>query len=97
MATERRQGYGRALLMTLLGNLGERGIEAVGFCEKPVRGFYEKCGLPILRDGAKHLREYSNGQWLVPADDDILNLTLSESHWQLLGGLNDQCPAYLVE
>ncbi len=91
-----RQGYGRHLLDLLTGTLRRRGTEALGFCEQPLRGFYQKCNVPILYGQARHVRERDHDQWVASTDDDILDLTLSRESAALLNGLNGQRLAYLL-
>ena len=89
-------GYGRQLLESITTSLRERNIEAIGFCEKELRSFYEKCNIEILYNQAKQLRESDNGNWTVPADDDILNLTLSNDSKNLLSNLSQDNLGYIV-
>ncbi len=96
VAAEKRKGYGSELLSAITGNLRSRRIETIGFCESEVRGFYQKCRIYILYDQAKHLREFDQNQWIVPTDDDILDLTLSEESRRLFAALDDRNLAYLV-
>jgi GNAT superfamily N-acetyltransferase len=96
VATQPGRGYGSALLSALLTDLRSRGIEALGFCEEPVRGFYEKCNIRILYDQARYLRQKCYDFWGIPPDDDILDLTLTEESRQLLASLHPDKLAYLV-
>lgn len=91
-----RQGNGKLFLHHIRDNMENRKIEALGFCEKPVRGFYEKCQVPVLYDQAKHLREIPNDPFSVPADDDIFSLTLSGPHFGLLNSLHVNNLAWLL-
>ncbi|MBD0254439.1 MAG: GNAT family N-acetyltransferase, partial [Cytophagales bacterium] len=77
VAAQPRRGYGSALLAALVASLQSRGIEALGFCEEPVRPFYEQCKVGILYDQARYLREKRDDWWGIPPDDDILDLSLS--------------------
>jgi hypothetical protein len=96
VAPQPRRGYGSALLAALRANLQSRSIEALGFCEEPVRPFYEKARVRILYDQARYLREQCHDFWGIPPDDDILDLTLSERSSQLLASLHAGKLAYLV-
>jgi hypothetical protein len=91
-----RRGYGSHLLGLLTGTLRERQVEALGFCERPLRGFYQQCNVPILYDQARYVRERDHDQWVASTDDDILDLTLSRESAALLNGLNGQRLAYLL-
>lgn len=96
VATEPGKGYGKELLSLIQENVKSRDIELISFCEKANRGFYQKCGVPILTDQARQLREPDNGDWLIPTDDDILAINLSEHGINLLNSLNPEKPGYLV-
>jgi hypothetical protein len=96
VSTIPRQGHGSHLLGLLTGNLRERNVEALGFCEEPVRGFYRKCNVPMLYGQARFVRERDHGQWVASTDDDILDLTLSRESVALLNSLNGQRLAYLL-
>jgi hypothetical protein len=92
-----RRGYGSRLLDLLTGTLRKRNMEALGFCEQPLRGFYQKCNVPILYGQARYVREMDHDQWVASTDDDILDLTLSPESVALLNGLNGQRLAYLCQ
>ncbi len=96
VCTAPRQGHGSRLVGLLTGNLRERNVEALGFCEEPLRGFYRKCNVPMLYGQARHLRERDHDQWVAATDDDILDLTLSRESVTLLNSLNAQRLAYLL-
>jgi hypothetical protein len=96
VAAQPRRGYGSALLAALVASLQSRGIQALGFCEEPVRPFYEKCKVHILYDQARYLREKQYDFWGIPPDDDILDLSLSQASCQLLASLHPGKLAYLV-
>ena len=96
VSPQQRKGYGSQLLHLLIGNLRERDIEALGFCEQPLRDFYQKCNVRILYDKATYLRELDNDQWVPSTDDDILDMTLSRESIDLLNGLNEQRLAYFI-
>ncbi len=97
VASPRGKGYGTELLVNVIQNLKARKMEALGFCEKPLRPYYEKCGIQILYDQAKFLREAEQNEWVPSNDDDILDLTLSSTSLQLLKSLNPENLAFLVE
>lgn len=96
VSIEERRGNGKAFLHHIRANMERRGIEALGFCEKPARGFYEKCEAPIFYDRAKHVREIPNDPFSVPADDDIFSVTLSASNIKLFQDLNVDNLAWLL-
>ncbi|HEX8532010.1 MAG TPA: hypothetical protein VF646_18375 [Cytophagales bacterium] len=91
-----RRGYGSHLLGLLTGNLRERNVEALGFCEQPLRGFYQQCNVSVLYGQARYVHERDHDQWVASTDDDILDLTLSRESADLLNGLNGQRLAYLL-
>ncbi|PSR56462.1 hypothetical protein AHMF7605_24675 [Adhaeribacter arboris] len=97
VALPQGKGYGTELLQYLIQNLKKRKLEALGFCEKPLRPYYEKCGIRILYDQAKFLRTAEQNEWIPSSDDDILDLTLSPASWQQLQSLSPANLAYLVE
>ncbi|MBD2753845.1 GNAT family N-acetyltransferase [Spirosoma validum] len=96
VATAPGKGYGRNLLSLIQENVKSRNINLISFCEAANRGFYQKCGILILLNKAKHLREPDKDEWLVPADDDILAINLSERNVNLLNSLNPEKLGYLV-
>lgn len=96
VSTEPGKGYGKELLSFIQANVKSRDIELISFCEKANRGFYQKCGVPILLNQAKQLWEPDNGNWLIPTDDDILAINLSEHGINLLNSLSPEKPGYLV-
>ncbi len=91
-----RQGYGSHLINLLTGTLRGRNVEVLGFCEQPLRGFYQQCNVPILYGQARYVRERDHDQWVTSTDDDILDLTLSRESAGLLSSLNGQRLAYLL-
>jgi hypothetical protein len=80
----------------LITNLKNRNIEALGFCEKENRPFYQKCQIPIMLDQAKQIREPAGEEWLMPDDDDLLDINLSEKNALLLKSLNPAKLGYLL-
>lgn len=95
VSCEPKKGYGKSLLQFIKGNLTERNIEAIGFCEKQIRPFYTKSGISLLYNKAKYLREQENGEWISPSDYDILDLTLSPKMRLLLKSLSSKKLAYI--
>jgi hypothetical protein len=96
VSVERAKGYGSILLKSIITNLQSRNIQALGFCEKELRPFYEKNGIPLLYGKARFIREFENDEWVVATDDDILNLTLSADTVALLESLNEAKEALLT-
>jgi hypothetical protein len=96
VAIEKRSGYGRKLLQEIVTNLKNRNIEAIGFCEKENRPFYYKCQIWNMRDQAKQLREPAGEKWLIPEDDDVLAINLSEKNALLLQSLSPDKLGYLL-
>eukprot|EP01133_Synstelium_polycarpum_P013779 gene13779-16247_t len=91
----RKKGYARHLIKEIMGNLKSRGIECIGFCEKELRPFYEKCGVTVLYDQARYLHEKDHKPELNP-DDDILVITLSADVKERLSDLNKENTGYLI-
>ncbi len=81
---EKGKGYGKKLLTCIKRNLTKRKIEAIGFCEKEVRPFYEKCGISVLHNKAKYLIEITGDEKVITTDDDILNLSLGNKNFKIL-------------
>jgi hypothetical protein len=96
VATVRMRGYAKGLLEYMKDNLVARNIETIGFCEKPLRPFYEKCNITIIKDRAKLLREEEGDGWIIPSDDDILVLNLSAESVNILMSLSSENPGYLI-
>ncbi len=95
VALEKRCGYGRKLMQELVTNLKKRNIEAIGFCEKENRPFYQKCQIPIMQNQAKQLREPAGEKWLIPEDDDLLDINLTLKTALLLKSLSPNNLGYL--
>jgi hypothetical protein len=95
VSLEKGKGYGTQLLNEIIKSLQNRHIEAIGFCEKENRVFYQKAKVNILYDQAHYLREQENGKWITCTDDDILNLTLSETQSHMLESLNSERLGYI--
>ncbi len=91
-----RQGHGSLLFRSIVNNLTERGIEAIGFCEPVSRVFYEKCGVEIFYAHSRFIKEKINGEWVNNSDEDILNLSLLERTRAIITGLTASAPAYLI-
>lgn len=90
-------GYGSKLLTKITQNLKYNNIECIGFCEKPLRPFYEKNNTEILYDKASFIKESVDGVWKPSADDDILCINLSAKNQRFLANLTDENPAFYVE
>lgn len=96
VAIIKMKGYGKQLIDCIKENLSARKVEAIGFCEKPLRPFYEKIGVEILVGKAKWVQENIGDKWTSSTDDDILNLTLSSANVKLLEGLDKKNLAFLI-
>ena len=96
VSLEKGTGHGRELLQRIYDTVNGQRIEVLGFCEKALRPFYEKSGIPVLYDKAKCLREKNNNNWVIPDDDDILNLSLSPVSLQLIENLSMEQPGYIL-
>ena len=97
VAVEILKGYGKDLLSYMGDNLKSRNIEAIGFCKNKNSTYYENCGLRIFYDSVRFLREFKDGNWFTPKeDDDIFSLTLSDGTIPLFEKLSHDHPAYLI-
>ena len=96
VSIDKGKGFGSTLLTNMIASLKSKNIEALGFCEQNLRPFYEKTGITLLYNQARFIKELNDQDWIAGTDDDILNLTLSNNMIQLLEGLNEKQPAFLV-
>lgn len=96
VAIEKGKGYGKKLLAHVQQNLVRRNIEVIGFCEKPVRLFYEKSGIPVLYNKAKYLVEMTGDEKVISSDDDILNINLHPGTLKVFKGLSKQMTGHLL-
>jgi hypothetical protein len=97
VAVEILQGHGKVLLGHVGDNLRNRRIEAIGFCKNKNSTYYENCGLKIFYNSVQFLREFKDGNWFTPKeDDDIFSLTLSDGTIPLFENLSHDHPAYLI-
>lgn len=90
-------GYGSKLLKKIIQNLINNHIECIGFCEKPLRPFYEKNNIEILYEKASFIKECVDGEWASSTDDDILCINLFSENKELLSNLTEENPAFYVE
>ncbi|WP_336517702.1 hypothetical protein [Pollutibacter soli] len=95
VAVEKQKGRGTQLVKLIMQNMVERNIQAIGFCEKSLRGFYIRCELRIFEGKAKYLLEYVESKWIPSTDDDILEINLSSANRLLFESLNQNNPAFL--
>jgi len=97
VSIEKMKGYAKRLIMDIICNLKSRDIECIGFCEKELRPFYEKCDVSILYDQAKYLKEKPFSEEFEPnTDDDILDINLSNNLRSLLSGINAHNIGYIL-
>lgn len=96
VAMEKGKGYGKKLLAHIQQNLVKRNIEVIGFCEKPVRPFYKKSGIPVLYNKARYLVEITGDEKMISNDDDILNITLRSATLKVIKGLNKKTTGHLL-
>lgn len=90
-------GYGSKILKKITQNLIHNQIECIGFCEKPLRPFYEKNSTEILYNKAAFIKEYVDGERTSSTDDDILCINLSAEIKELLSNLTEENLAFYVE
>lgn len=96
VAARQGRGSGKVLMSKISHNLQERNIQALGFCSKALRPFYEKCGVMILQDRARYIYEPAAAAWVPAEDDDILDINLSSGNIALLRALNEHNVAYYI-
>ncbi|WP_175622038.1 hypothetical protein [Chryseobacterium schmidteae] len=96
VSIEKNKGYGTILVEKTMENLREKNIEAIGFCEKDLRLFYEKTSIKILYDKADYFLEFDNNEWIKSTDNDILILNASKKTIDLLQNLEELNPAFLI-
>jgi hypothetical protein len=97
VSVEKMKGYAKRLIMDIICNLKSRDVECIGFCEKKLRPFYEKCEVAILYGQARYLKEKPFSEEFEPnTDDDILNINLSGHIENLLSDINDQNTGYIL-
>jgi hypothetical protein len=95
VAVEKQKRYGSFLLQEVINEAKLNGLQMIGFCEKELRGFYQKNNIEILAGKARSILERENGGWISSTDDDILVLNLTEENKKLLNGLGEEYAAYL--
>lgn len=96
VAVEQGMGSGKKLMSNIRRNLQERSVQTIGFCNKELRPFYEKCGVTILHDRARHIYEQTEAGWVPSDDDDILDINLSPENSARLYALNKSNIAHYV-
>lgn len=96
VAVEQGRGSGKKLMTEIKHNLQERHVQAIGFCSKELRPFYEKCGIIILEDRARQIYEQTDAGWVPADDDDILDINLSPENSARLRTLNESNVAYYM-
>jgi hypothetical protein len=96
VSIEKMKGYGSFLLNKIVANLTERKIETIGFCKMDLRQFYEKNNIKILYGKGIFITEFENNEWIDSDDDDILILSTSEEHINILQNLNEKNKAILI-
>jgi GNAT superfamily N-acetyltransferase len=94
VAAEQGRGSGKNLMSKISHNLQERNLQTIGFCNKELRPFYEKCGVTILHDRAGHIYEQTDAGWVPSDDDDILDINLSSENNARLRALDKSNVAY---
>lgn len=95
-AVTQGKGYGSELLHAVIKTIQESGTVTIGFCEKELRPFYEKHGIPILYDAAKYILEKEDDNWVPSTDDDILILYATDEDMSLLNSLGKDNPGYIA-
>ena len=91
-----QHGYATTLIEQILENVRERNLSVIGFCESPLRKFYDKAGIAYLPGKARFILEHSGEGWTVCADDDILLLHVNKEFISVLSALDEQHPAYFI-
>lgn len=65
ISLEKGKGYGKILMQKMGQYIHEQRKTAIGFCNGEVSGFYESCGLSILKDGKKRFIHFENGDQIT--------------------------------
>jgi hypothetical protein len=94
VAAARGRGHGKFLMGQICHTLRESGMQALGFCSRELRPFYEKCGVSIIKDRAPYIYEQVDGAWMPAEDDDILDVNLSPAMAARLRALCENNVAY---
>ncbi|MDH6253174.1 putative GNAT superfamily acetyltransferase [Chryseobacterium sp. H1D6B] len=95
-AAQKGKGSGTLLMKLSIENIRKRNLETIGFCFSDLRPFYEKCGVEILFDKAKNIKEKEDNEWIISEDDDILVIHLSKEKENLMHQIGSENYAYLI-
>ncbi|WP_426277384.1 hypothetical protein ACN9MN_18220 [Chryseobacterium sp. S-02] len=96
VAAQKKKGYGAKLVEYFRDYVIRNNILAIGFCQRELRPFYEKCNIEILYDKGKTVKERIGAEWVDAGDDDILIFNVSEKTKEQLNLLSDKNNAYLI-
>lgn len=72
IAIQKKQGFGKLLLEDIKNFIDQQDKVLVGFCNRQISAFYQKCGMLVLSNGADRSR-YSDdqGQLIKGKSDDL--------------------------
>ncbi|PQA95193.1 hypothetical protein B0A69_07050 [Chryseobacterium shigense] len=96
VSAQKKKGYGSQLVQYFKKNMTLRNKETIGFCFSDLRPFYQSCGIEILENKAKTIKENNENGWISSEDDDILIFNVSEKNKELLRQLSSEKNAYLI-
>ena len=51
IAINKGKGYGKILIYKMKNYIKKSGLTCIGFCNKKITGFYQKCGFGVIIDG----------------------------------------------
>ncbi|WP_366143263.1 phosphoribosylanthranilate isomerase [Soonwooa sp.] len=89
VAAVKGQSYGSVLLQRFAQNAKENNRQIISFCEAPLRNFYRRNNIEILKNKAKFIQEFDDGTWQTSEDDDILIINLNPENKNSLAQLNE--------
>lgn len=82
VALKKGMGYGRELIKAMISYAQKDGKDILGFCEPKVSGFYEKCGLSIIKgndrflykdlDGKLHKKDEGGDSMYLRGSDNLI-------------------------
>lgn len=97
VSAQEKKGYGSKLVQYFKENMIQRNIECIGFCATDLRPFYRLCGIDILENKGKAIKENTGNGWVTSDDDDILIFNISGITQTLLIELGPGKNAYLTD
>jgi hypothetical protein len=93
IAREKGQGWGKLLMSEIMGYLKRESHVGLGFCDKPVVGFYANCGYDIIENLSTRFRyqyaKETNGREILRNPRDILCFDTNQSFINTLCSSDD--------